>query len=171
MARGMLKNKLLAVGIALVFCTVFSTEAFARQGRGQNGREGSRHNEVQHNMAGRGGDSRGEVHKDGLFWGGVALSVLVVGAIIASLPRQQETAYADTHIVAKPVILTQAPATSVIQPQWSSSKSVVINVPNERGGYTPVLLTRCKGGYVGPQGEYYSGNPTLRKLEARYGQF
>jgi hypothetical protein len=159
MARYMLKNKLLAVAISLVFCAVFSTEAFAWQGRSQNGREGSKRNEVQHGMAGHGSDRRGEWDQDDWLWGGIALSALAVGVIIASLPRQNE-----------PVILAQTPATLGIQPQWSSSESVEINVPNARGGYTPVVLTRCEGGYVGPQGEYYSGNPTLEQLKALYGR-
>jgi hypothetical protein len=166
----MLKNKLLAVAISLVFCMVFSTEAFAWQGRSQNGSEASRHNEVQHGMAGHGGDSHGEMHRDGWFWGGVALSALAVGAIIASLPQQHETAYAySTSAVAEPVMFAQTSATSGIQTQRSSPGSVEINVPNARGGYTPVVLTRCEGGYVGPQGEYYSVNPTLEQLKALYG--
>jgi hypothetical protein len=148
MAKYIFKNKFLAVAISLVFCAVFSTEAFAWQGRSQNGREGNRHNEVQHGMAGHGGGSRGEWRQDDWLWGGVALSALAFGVIIASLPRQHETVYVDS----------------------TPSESVEINVPNARGGYTPVVLTRCEGGYVGPQGEYYPGNPTLEQLKALYGQ-
>lgn len=171
MARNMLKNKFLVAAILLVLCTVFSTPAFAWQGRARNYREASRHNEAQRGFARHGDDNRAELHGDGWFWGGIALSALAVGAIIASLPRQHETVYVDsTPAVAEPVMIAQAPSTVVVQPQWSSAEAVVINVPNVQGGYTPVVLTRRGNGYVGPQGEYYSGNPTVEQLKTLYGQ-
>jgi len=57
----------------------------------------------------------------------------------------------------------------VSQPAVSSPAVVTINVPNSDGGYTAVTLTRCSGGYIGPQGEYYPGTPTVAQLQALYG--
>jgi hypothetical protein len=51
----------------------------------------------------------------------------------------------------------------------SGSGTVTINVPNARGGYNAVTLEKRGTGYVGPQGEYYEGNPTMEQLRALYG--
>jgi len=146
----MLKNKLLVIICAIIFGLVFSTEAFAGQGRIQNGRESGNRNEVQHNMERKAGDrDKGSV-RDGWILGGVVLAALTFGAIIAASSRQHEAAYVEpVPVVADPV---------------------GINVPNARGGYTLVSLTRCQGGYLGPQGEYYAGNPTLGQLRVLYGE-
>ncbi len=55
------------------------------------------------------------------------------------------------------------------QPQASSGETVVINIPNAAGGYTPVTLVKDKDGYIGPQGEYYQGHPTVDQLKVLYG--
>jgi hypothetical protein len=47
---------------------------------------------------------------------------------------------------------------------------VTINVPNSRGGYTLVALVKSQDGYVGPQGEYYQGYPTIEQLKVIYGK-
>ncbi|MFA6281635.1 MAG: hypothetical protein WCY05_03930 [Candidatus Omnitrophota bacterium] len=47
---------------------------------------------------------------------------------------------------------------------------VVINVPMDNGGYKPVTLIKQNNGYIGPQGEYYNGNPTVRQLSVLYGR-
>jgi hypothetical protein len=59
---------------------------------------------------------------------------------------------------------TPAPAPGV------SSGEVTINVPNSDGSYTPVKLIKHDNGYIGPQGEYYPGNPTVGQLKALYGK-
>ena len=47
--------------------------------------------------------------------------------------------------------------------------TVVINVPNANGSYTPVTLRRAGGSYVGPRGEYYTTMPTVEQLKGVYG--
>lgn len=54
-------------------------------------------------------------------------------------------------------------------PSVPSSDTVTVSVPNSRGGFTPVKLVKHDGGYVGPQGEFYSGHPTVDELKALYG--
>jgi hypothetical protein len=75
-----------------------------------------------------------------------------------------------------PVVMQQqAPVVEAPQPpaaQYQSaqvSDTVTINIPNKRGGYTSVTLKKAGNGYVGPQGEYYSENPTVEQLKTLYG--
>lgn len=49
-------------------------------------------------------------------------------------------------------------------------RTIVINVPNHNGSYTPIALRKSGRGYIGPQGEYYHGNPTVAQLAALYGR-
>ena len=80
-------------------------------------------------------------------------------------------------VVAAPTVVAAAPATVVaapVAPSQSESQDggsvVVINVPNASGGYTPVRLVKHNDGYIGPQGEFYSGNPMVDQLKALYGK-
>ena len=49
------------------------------------------------------------------------------------------------------------------------ASSVVINVQNSNGSYTPVTLRRAGNQYIGPRGEYYSALPTEKQLKVAYG--
>ncbi len=51
----------------------------------------------------------------------------------------------------------------------STSDTTTINVPNSKGGFTRVNLMKYKDGYIGPQGEYYAGHPTIAQLKVLYG--
>jgi len=55
------------------------------------------------------------------------------------------------------------------QPKAEPSGPITINIPTSKGGFTPVRLTKSKGGYIGPQGEYYAGHPTVDALRVLYG--
>ena len=44
-----------------------------------------------------------------------------------------------------------------------------INIPNEHGGYTTVILKRSGEGFTGPQGEYYEEFSRVDKLKVIYG--
>jgi len=46
---------------------------------------------------------------------------------------------------------------------------VTVYVPNRDGGYTALMLVRRAGGYIGLQGEFYPGNPTVAQLQIFYG--
>ena len=48
--------------------------------------------------------------------------------------------------------------------------TVTIYVSNSNGSYMPVTLVRHGNGYIGPQGEYYAGNPTVAQLKVLYGR-
>jgi hypothetical protein len=55
------------------------------------------------------------------------------------------------------------------QPESASHDTTTINIPNSKGGFTPVRLVKHKNGYIGPQGEFYTGHPTVAALKALYG--
>jgi len=48
--------------------------------------------------------------------------------------------------------------------------SFTVNVPNDKGGYTAVLLKKSGTGFIGPQGEFYSDFPKISQLRAMYGK-
>jgi hypothetical protein len=58
----------------------------------------------------------------------------------------------------------------VIQPSKIYGETATINVPDSNGSYTPVTLVKQKEGYLGPQGEYYPGHPTVEQLKVLYGK-
>jgi drug/metabolite transporter (DMT)-like permease len=87
------------------------------------------------------------------------------GAVIGSHIQKPEPPPQQVVVVQPaPVVVAQAP--SVVYPQ----DSVTVNVPNDNGGYTAVMLKRSGNGYVGPQGEYYDAMPTTEQLSALYGR-
>jgi hypothetical protein len=48
------------------------------------------------------------------------------------------------------------------------AETITIYVPNSNGSYTSVTLAKYNGGYVGPQGEFYPGRPTIEQLRVLY---
>lgn len=89
-----------------------------------------------------------------------------------------------TVVQAAPVVVVQSPApasgTTVITPVAPVKTEVVsspqgddafeVNIPNDQGGYTPVLIKRTKDGFLGPQGEFYADFPKVAQLKAMYGK-
>ena len=57
----------------------------------------------------------------------------------------------------------------VIQVVPAATDTVVINVPNSNGSYSPVTLRRVGGVYIGPRGEQYLNLPTVEQLQGVYG--
>jgi hypothetical protein len=68
--------------------------------------------------------------------------------------------------------LPSAPVTSPAatgQQKSASADTVTVGVPNSKGGFSSVKLIKHKEGYLGPQGEFYAGHPTVDQLRALYG--
>ena len=178
MRKPILKNKVLLILVLLLAFTVsYSSSAFAwGEGHGHYRYHG------------------GRWHDDGWFWGFFATGI-AVGAIVATLPPRYETVYVsgqpyyyydDVYYRPCPTgyVVVPAPATTVVaapapvvvaapvavQPEATSNETIVINIPNASGGYTPVTLTKYKKGYIGPQGEYYEGHPSVKQLKVLYGK-
>jgi len=142
---------------------------------------------------------RGYHWYNGGWWLGDAIvEGLVVGATLSALPPSYSTVYVGRvpyyydgiyyyrpyasgyvvvanptiapAVVTAPVVVQPTVVTTNIEPQTQPSGTITINVPNSKGGYTSVLLTKRNDGYLGPQGEFYPGNPTVDQLKALYGQ-
>ena len=176
MTKQMLKSKFLVVVVLLLALTVsYSPNAVAWGGHGHYYyRDGSWHDR-------------------GWFWGSFGVG-LAIGAIVATLPPRYETVYVSGApyyyydgiyyrpapsgyvVVQAPTVVTApAPAAVVItpaltEPEATSGETIVINIPNASGGYVPVTLTKHKTGYLGPQGEYYEGHPSVKQLRVLYGK-
>lgn len=177
MLKQVLKFRIVLV--TLLMLTLFCPGAFAR-GDDRGGDRGN--NRIDYRGYNRGDRyyyRDGGWYKPGWFGFGVLVSALAIGALIDALPPQHTTVvvqgtpyyYGDNHyyrqasnggyvVVAPPVL---------VQPTVQTQEMVTINIPNSRGGYTPVLLRRAGYGYLGPQGEYYSESPTVNQLRALYG--
>ena len=189
MTKQILRNKLLIVIVLLLAFTVsYSSNAFAYGGHGGHGGYGG-HGHYYY----RGGHYW---YGGGWFLGGFA-AALAVGTIVAALPPYYETVYVSgapyyyydsvyyrpgptgyivvpapvtTTVVAAPAATAVVAAPDVTQPKVAAGEAVVINIPNTSGGYTPVTLTKHKTGYIGSQGEYYEGHPTVEQLRVLYGK-
>ncbi|MDP2922974.1 MAG: hypothetical protein Q8O30_04560 [Candidatus Omnitrophota bacterium] len=153
---------------------------------GRGGRGGWSHGGWGH--SGIGWWDWGYHHPRGYHWynnswwlGEAIVEGLVIGATISALPPDYKVVYIGRtpyyydgvyyyqagpsgYVVVNPQV---APAVVTTSP---AAPTITINVPNSKGGYTQVQLTRYKDGYLGPQGEYYPGNPSIDQLKALYGQ-
>jgi hypothetical protein len=76
-------------------------------------------------------------------------------------------------VTAEPMVQTAPEAipaeAAAEQSQSTSTGPITINIPNSKGGFTRVKLAKGKDGYIGPQGEFYSGHPTIAELKVLYG--
>lgn len=177
-------RQILRFRVALVIflvLAVFCSDAFAWGGGGRHYYRG------------------GRWYRHGWFGFDVAVSVLAIGALLDSLPPRYDTVVvggvpyyysgntyyrpypyggyvvvqppmAVQPVMAQPVMVQPEAAPVVAQSQEPAPGTLTINVPNSRGGWTSVTLRRQGNGFVGPQGEYYPGNPTVEQLKVLYGK-
>jgi hypothetical protein len=96
---------------------------------------------------------------------GIAVSTLPYGCL--RLSHRGVTYYYYDNVYYQPYGTSYV---VVSPPPVDYGDKIVVNVPNSRGGFTVVTLTKSGGGYIGPQGEFYSGNPTMEQLKALYGR-
>ncbi len=126
--------------------------------------------------------SDGRFFRAGLFGLGFFLVAPPIGAVITVLPAGRRTIlvggaryyyYDNTYYRDCPggyVVVQQPVATNVVTTPSNVTygERITINVPNSNGSYTPVTLVKHNNGYVGPQGEFYPGHPTVDQLRALY---
>lgn len=62
------------------------------------------------------------------------------------------------------------PAAQAPQTVANAESSFTVNVPNAKGGYTAVIITRSSTGFIGPQGEFYAQFPKVSQLQVMYGK-
>jgi len=74
-------------------------------------------------------------------------------------------------VYAQPQVLVAPPQAVISQPAPVYGQDTFpVNIPNNSGGYTSVVIRRSGNGYVGPQGEYYATFPTVAQLRVMYGR-
>jgi hypothetical protein len=73
-------------------------------------------------------------------------------------------------VYAPPVIVQQPQQVVVAQPAAPvvEQDSFTVNVPNDNGGYVPVVIKKSGNGYAGPQGEIYPTFPSVAQLKVMY---
>lgn len=64
-----------------------------------------------------------------------------------------------SQIIAPPPLLPPPPP-----------EAFTVNIPNNHGSYTPVVIVRSGNGWIGPQGEYYTQFPSVALLRVLYGK-
>ncbi len=73
----------------------------------------------------------------------------------------------------QPTVVSSSLTTAPLQVNALASgpdgdESFTVNIPNNQGGYTAVLLKRTAKGFVGPQGELYTEFPKVSQLKVMY---
>ncbi len=87
-------------------------------------------------------------------------TTIVFGEPLCDYPRR--------YVVVPAPIIVAAP-TPVVVP--ATLQTIVVNVPNRNGSYTPVTLQAASNGtYIGPKGEVYPTQPTMEQLKEMYGK-
>ena len=170
----------IVVGLGLVM-VLPSTNAFARDRDGGGNRGRSR--EVVTVGHQRYSYHDGRFYKPSWFWFDIAVFNPPIGAVVSFLPLGYGSVvisgltyynYNNIYYRACPTgyVVVPEPIVSqnVIVAQNLSGEKVPINILNSNGSYTTIILVKRGGGYVGPQGEYYSGNPTVEQLKSLYGK-
>lgn len=175
-------NRKKRVWLVIVLCLIFAffySNAFAKvmdRPRAGHGREVVKIGRQRYNY------HDGRFYKTGWFGLEFALSVPPIGAVVTTLPfgYRKIAARGTPYFYYENIYYRQAPAGYIVVPApaadlavvpaAATGGSVIVNVPNSNGSYTPVKLVKTDNGYVGPQGEYYSGNPSVEQLKAFYGK-
>lgn len=99
-----------------------------------------------------------------------------VVTIVQTVPVVTQTASGPAAIPVVTDNQTGSPVPSVKTDTGSLPATVgapedefTVNVPNDKSGYTPVVIKRTKSGFVGPQGEFYPEFPKVAQLKVMYG--
>ncbi len=125
----------------------------------------------------------GKFFKPGWFWFNIAVVEPLIGAVVTSLPSGHTTIIIgnSTYYRYNNIYYKHCPGGYIVveKPQIRdnpvilgdpSGERVTINIPNSNGSYTTITLIKQAAGYLGPQGEYYPGNPTVAQLRSLYGK-
>lgn len=122
-------------------------------------------------------------YDDGLYYNNVGGNYVVVsppmGAVVSSIPSDFQAVNINgvTYFTDNGVYYIHTPSgyQVVSQPQAAAvtvntGNVISVNVPNNGGGYTRVILKRSGNGFIGPQGEFYPEFPRVSKLQMLYGR-
>lgn len=93
-----------------------------------------------------------------------------VGYQVVPPPRVLVIQQPPPEVVVPVVTSVQAPAAPAPTPPPANDSTYTVNIPNSKGGYTAVTLTRSGNGFLGPQGEFYTEFPRIEQLKVMYGK-
>jgi hypothetical protein len=170
-----------ALGLVLI---LQSTNAFARDRDDDRNQSKGRSREVVVVGHQRYDYHDGRFYRPGLFLFNIALGIPPFGAVVHFLPVGHRvvavgglTYYYYNNTYYKPclsggyvVVPDPLAGQNVVPAQNLRGEKVSINILNLDGSYTGVVLVKQRGGYVGPQGEFYPGNLTVEQLRSLYGR-
>ncbi|MFH0827065.1 MAG: DUF6515 family protein [Candidatus Omnitrophota bacterium] len=175
MVKRLLANKL---GLVLLLSFILMMPAQEALAREQRGRKNDRHHEVVVTK------NRRYQYRDGRFYWptffnfGLFVARPSFGAVVTVLPVRHKTLvfggisyyyYEDIYYRVCPGGYMVVPAPVPYPNVSPNAERITISVPNARGGFTLVSLAKYGDGYLGPQGEYYPGHPTVEQLKVLYG--
>ncbi len=183
------KKKFLIVMLFCLMVALLSVDAFARD-RGNDRNDRGRDNRGRHEVVFVNRDRyyyrEGRFFRPGWFGFEIAIGIPPMGIVVSYLPAGHRsvvvagstyyyydnvyyrTAPGGYVVVPQPVVVANSPM--IAQSQGGNQETITINVPNSNGSFAPVTLVKQGNGYIGPQGEYYAGNPTIDQLKALYGK-
>ena len=101
------------------------------------------------------------------YYGGIYYTPSGDGLVAVTPPATEPAVIVSTP--SAPSEAAQAPAKGEPKAAQQPGETVTVNVPNAGGGYSPVKLVKVDKGYLGPQGEFYAGHPTIAELKVLYG--
>jgi len=180
-----LKRLGVAAGLCLV-CALPAQDAFARGGDRDGGRGGA-HREVVTVGRSTYHYRDGRFYRPSFFGFEFRIGTPPMGAVVTFLPERRRAVIVRgaTYYYCDNVYYTSCPfgyavvpepareaayVSGAIVPQNAAGQAVTVNIPNSNGSFTPVTLVKTPNGYIGPQGEYYAGNPSVDQLRALYGK-
>jgi hypothetical protein len=111
-----------------------------------------------------------------------------VGAVVTTIPSgAQQVLVGDTlgyvvngvtyrktvngyEVMPPPTVVVQQVVTAAPEAPAASTNAFTVNIPNAKGGFTPVELKRSGTNFIGPQGELYTEFPRVEQLKLMYGK-
>ena len=72
-----------------------------------------------------------------------------------------------TRVVVSQPVYQVAPPVSTVS---GDIDAFTVNIPNDQGAYTAVIIKKSGNGFVGPQGEFYPEFPKVAQLKVIYGK-
>ena len=75
----------------------------------------------------------------------------------------------ETPTIVNPPVVVESPVdVTTPVPVNTDENEFIVNIPNDSGGYTAVIIRRSGSGFIGPQGEYYPQFPSVAQLKLMY---
>ena len=94
------------------------------------------------------------------------------GYVVVPAPVEAPVVVQQPATLYQPVVTAPVQSVNIEQAvsPTTQGESFTVNVPNYKGGWTSVTLTRSGTGFIGPQGEYYAEFPKIKQLKEMYGK-